>query len=149
MFVYLDDVIVFSRTLDNHLHHLSLMIEQLTKAGFKLKPSKCHFICQEVQYLGHLLALEGIRPNPDCIAAVQDYLVPKCVKEVRQFLGLVSYYRRFMKDFAKTAQLLHSLTQKGTPFCWSSECERAFQLRQKFIELPILMYPDFDKDLCL
>ena len=105
--VYLDDVIVFSRTLDDHLQHLSLVINRLSQAGLKLKPSKCHFISQEVQYLGHILTPQGMQPNPDRIAAVRDYPVPKSVREVRQFLGLASYYRRFIKGFAKTAQPLH------------------------------------------
>ena len=105
--VYLDDVIVFSRTLDDHLQHLSLVINRLSQAGLKLKPFKCHFISQEVQYLGHILTPQGMQPNPDRIAAVRDYPVPKSVREVRQFLGLASYYRRFIKGFAKTAQPLH------------------------------------------
>lgn len=130
--VYLDDVIVFSRTLEDHLHHLSLVIDRLAKAGLKLKPSKCHFISQRVQYLGHLLTPEGIRPNPDRVAAVRDYPAPTSVKGVRQFLGLASYYRRFVKNFARTAQPLHNLTQKGAHFHWSPECEEAFlQLKQR------------------
>ena len=81
--VYLDDVIVFSRTLEDHLHHLSLVIDRLAKAGLKLKPSKCHFISQRVQYLGHLLTPEGICPNPDSVAAIScDYLALTSVKVV-------------------------------------------------------------------
>ena len=148
--VYLDDVIVFSRTLDDHLHHLSLVIDRLAKAGLKLKPSKCHFICQKVQYLGHLLTPDGIRPNPDCVAAVRDYSAPTSVKGVRQFLGLASYYRRFVKNFSRIAQPLHNLTQKGAPFHWSPECGEAFLLlKQRLIESPILMYPDFNRDFIL
>ena len=148
--VYLDDVIIFSKTLDDHLRHLSLVIQRLSDAGLKLKPAKCHFISQEVQYLGHLLTPDGIRPNPDRVAAVKDYPALRSVKEVRQFLGLASYYRRFVKDFARIAQPLHSLTQKGTPFCWSPACEGAFlQLKQRLIESPVLVYPDFGKDFIL
>ena len=118
------------------------MIQRLSDAGLKLKPAKCHFISQEVQYLGHLLTPDGIRPNPDRVAAVKDYPALRSVKEVRQFLGLASYYRRFVKDFARIAQPLHSLTQKGTPFCWSPACEGAFlQLKQRLIESPVLVYP--------
>ena len=82
--VYLDDVIVFSRTLDDHMRHLSLVIDRLAKAGLKLKPSKCHFMSQKVQYLGHLLTPDGIRPNPDRVAAVRDYPALTSVKGVRQ-----------------------------------------------------------------
>lgn len=93
--VYLDDVIVFSQTLDNH------------------------FISQEVQYLGHLLTPDSTRPNPDRVVAVRDYPAPTSVKGVRQFLGLASYYRRFVKNSARVAQPLHNFTQKGAPFHWS------------------------------
>ena len=148
--VYLDDVIVFSWTLDDHLHHLSLVIDRLAGAGLKLKPSKCHFISQRLQYLGHLLTPEGIRPNPDRIAAVRNYPTPTSVKGVRQFLGLASYYRRFVKNFARIAQPLHALTQKGPSFYWSPQCEEAFSLlKRNLTESPILVYPDFDQDFIL
>ena len=148
--VYLDDVLVFSEMFDDHLQHIALVIQRLSKAGLMLKPSKCHFICQEVQYLAHLLSPEGIRPNPERIAAVREYTTPRLVKEVRQFLGLASYYRRFVKGFAKIAQPLHALTQKGAPFVWTPECQVAFtQLQQKLIESPVLEYQDFAKDFTL
>ena len=147
---YLDDVLVFSETFNDHLQHSALVIQRLSEAGLMLKPSKCHFICQEVQYLGHLLSPEGIRPNPERIAAVREYTTPRSVKEVRQFLGLASYYRRFVKGFAKIAQPLHALTQKGAPFVWTPECQEAFtQLQQRLIESPVLEYPDFAKDFTL
>ena len=99
---------------------------------------------------GHLLTPEGIHPNPDRVAAVRNYPTPTSVKEVRQFLGLASYYRRFVKNFARIAQPLHNLTQKGAAFTWSPECEEAFlQLKQRLIESPILMYPNFDQDFIL
>ena len=104
-----------------------------------------------MKYLGHLLIPEGIRPNSDCASAVQDYPVPKCVKEVRQFLGLAPHYRCFMKNFTKIAQQLHSLRRVhclvGPP-----ECEGVLQqLKQKLIESPILryMYIDFNKNFIL
>ena len=99
--VYLDDVIVFSRTLDDHLHHLSLVIDRLAKAGLKLKPSNCHFISKKVQYLGHLLTPDGIRPNPDRVAAVRDYSAPTSVKEARQFLGHNYYASRSLSPQGK------------------------------------------------
>ena len=100
--------------------------------------------------MGHLLTPEGIHPNPDHVAAVHDYLTPTSVKEVRQFLGLASYYRWFVKIFARIGQPLHNLTQKGAAFIWSPECEEAFiQLKRRLIESPILMYPNFDQDFTL
>ena len=103
-----------------------------------------------MQYLGHLLTPDGIRPNPDRVAAVRDYPAPTSVKGVRQFLGLASYYRRFVKNFARIAQPLHNLTQKGTPFHWSRECGEAFLLlKQRLTESQILMYPDFNRDFIL
>ena len=150
MSVYLDDVLVFSETFDDHLQHIALVIQRLSEAGLMLKPSKCHFIYQEMQYLGHLLSPERIRPNPERIAAVREYTTPRSVKEVKQFLGLASYYRRFVKGFAKIAQPLHALTQKGAPFVWTPECKEAFtQLQQRLIESPVLEYPDFAKAFTL
>ena len=145
--VYLNDVIVFSRTLEDHLHHLSLVIDRLAGADLKLKPCKCHFISQRVQYLGHLLTPEGIHPNLDHTAAVR---TPTSVKGVTQFLGLASYYRWFVKNFARIAQSLHALTQKGASFYLSLQCKETFcLLKQNLIESPILMYPDFHRQFIL
>ncbi len=144
--VYLDDILVFSRTFDDHVRHLQLVIERLQSAGLKLKPSKCHFICQTVEYLGHLITPEGIKPNPQRVSAVKEFPRPKSVHEVRQFLGLTSYYRRFVKSFARTAQPLHALTRKGALFEWSENCETAFCfLKQLLLPAPILCYPNFEK----
>ena len=148
--VYLDDVLVFSETFEEHLHHLALVINRLLKAGLKLRPSKCHFICKQVQYLGHLITPSGILPNPGRTDAVRIYPTPQSVKEVRQFLGLASYYRRFVEGFASIAQPLHNLTRKGALFSWDAECEGAFKtLKEKLVEPPVLAYPDFSKSFVL
>ena len=139
--VYLDDVLVFSRTFEDHVTHLKLVIERLQDAGLKLKPSKCHFICQSVEYLGHLITPDGIRPNPQRVSAVSSFPAPTSVHEVRQFLGLTSYYRRFIKNLTKIAQPLHVLTRKGAQFEWSDGCETVTLL----ISAPVLCYPNFDK----
>ena len=123
-----------------------ILATPLHGAGLKLKPSKCHFICQRVEYLGHLITPDGIQPNPQCISAVKDFPTPKSVHEVRQFLGLTSYYRRFIKSFAKTAQPLHALTRKGAQFEWSDQCQAAFDtLKYLLISAPVLLYPNFNK----
>ena len=126
------------------------MIERLTVAGLKLKPSKCHFICQKVEYLGHLITPSGIHPNPNCVKVVQEFPVPQSVRKVRQFLRVASYYHRFIHGFAKTAQPPHALTQKGAPFEWTQSCQNAFQeLKSHLTESPLLAYPDFDKSFIL
>ena len=148
--VYIDDVLVFSRTLEDHLEHLRLVIDCLQQAGLKLKPSKCHFVREEVEYLGHLITPQGLKPNPRLVTAVRDFPVPQNLKQLRQFLGLSSYYRRFIPKFAKIAQPLHGLTRKDTAFDWGTACQEAFEaLKRKLTEAPVLAYPSFDEDFVL
>lgn len=147
---YIDDVLVFSSTFEEHLIHISHVLDRLIQVRLKLKPSKCHFICREVEYLGHLITPHGILPNPRRIVAVREYPIPKSVKEVRQFLGIASYYRRFVQGFAKVAQPLHALTQKGAVFSWTQSCQGAFnKLTNLLVEAPVLVHPDFDKPFTL
>ena len=148
--VYIDDVLVFSHSLEDHLEHLRLVIRCLQEAGLKLNPHKCQFVRQEVEYLGHLITPEGLRPNPRLVAAVKEFPVPQNLKQLRQFLGLASYYRRFVAGFSKVAQPLHRLTRKDAPFEWDPRCQDAFDLlMRKLTEAPVLAYPSFDKDFTL
>ena len=148
--VYIDDVLIFSRTMEEHLDHLRQVLERLKNAGLKLKPSKCHFIRQTVEYLGHVITPQGLMPNQKQVSAVKDFPVPESVTQVRQFLGLMSYYRRFIQQFAKIAFPLHNLTRKDVEFLWTEECQAAFEaLKGKLVEAPILVYPDFDRSFVL
>ena len=148
--VYLDDILVFSETYENHLVHLRQVLERFKAAGLKLKPSKCHFISQTVEYLGHLITPQGISPNPNQVSSIKEFPTPKSLKEVRQFLGLASYYWKFIWSFAKIAHPLHSLTQKDAIFQWSPECQQAFQhLKDALISPPVLTYPNFSKSFTL
>ena len=104
--VYIDNVLVFSRTIDDHLEHLSRVIQRLHGAGLKLKPSKCHFIREEVEYLGHMITPQGLKTNARLIAAVSEFPRPRDLPEVRRFLGLSSYCRRFVPNFSKIASPL-------------------------------------------
>ena len=92
------------------------------EVGLKLKPCKCHFVCELGKHLGHIITPQGIRPNKDRVAPIQDYPVPTSVKEVRQFIGLMSYYGRFIRGFARIAEPLHSLTRKDVLFEWTTRC---------------------------
>ena len=148
--VYLDDVLIFSRTMEEHLVHLQLVLDRIIQAGLKLRPSKCHFVKQEVRYLGHTVTPDGLKPNDDQLLAVKGYPPPQNVKELRRFLGLASYYRRFIKQFAKIAHPLHALTCKGAEFAWTEECQIAFDnLKGKLVTAPVLAFPNFDKSFVL
>ena len=123
---YLDDILIFSTTLEEHLLHLRKVINRLKSVNLKLKPTKCMFARKEVEYLGHIITAEGLRPNLRITEAVQKFPTPDNVQGVRRFLGMASYYRRFISGFAKIAQPLHGLTAKDVPYQWSPECETAF-----------------------
>ena len=148
--VYLDDILVFSKDLNEYLEHLRLVIECLVEVGLKLKPSKCKFAQHELEYLGHVVSREGLRTNPKLTEAVVDFPRPQSVRDVRRFLGLASYYRRFILHFAKISRPLHKLTCKDTRFDWSPECQIAFQeLKQRLSSAPVLAYPNFDAQFVL
>ena len=150
VYVYIDDVLVFSRTLDDHLEHLGRVIRRIQEAGLKLKPSKCHFLRTEVECLGHMITPQGLKTNPALVSAVKEFPTPRNVRETRQFLGLSSYYRRFISSFAKIARPLHQLTKKEAQFIWNEECQTAFKtLKRKLCEAPVLAYPSFDRDFTL
>ena len=144
--VYVDDILVYSSDFDQHLKHLQEIFDRLRKANLKLKPSKCHFAAKEVKYLGHKFTKEGIMVDKEKIASVISYPRPKTQGEVRSYLGLCNYYRKFVKGYAEIARPLNRLLSKDVKFYWSDECERAFsQLKQSLTESPILVFPDFSQ----
>lgn len=149
MSAYIDDII-FSRTLKEHMSHLQLVINRLIEAGLKLNPEKCRFITREDDYLGHVVTPQGLKPSEKHVQAVKELPIPTDVSSVRRFLGLASYYRRFVSSFTKIAKPLHALTRKNTQFKWGSECQVAFDvLKQKLMEAPVLAYPTFDHEVIL
>lgn len=148
-YVYLDDIIIYSDSFEGHLRDIEEIFNRLEAAGLKLKPSKCQFLKPEVKYLGHIVSAEGVRPDPAKVECVQNFPTPTDKTSVRQFLGLLTYYRRHIKNFAETARPLTQLTTKK-PFFWGEEAEEAFQcLKQKLIEAPVLKFPDFSKPFYL
>ena len=147
---YLDDIIVFSSTWEDHLARLREVFERLRHAKLKLGPAKCTFAAKEVSYLGHRVTEEGLLPDPTLLAAIRDIPPPKTATEVRSFLGLAGYYRQYVKGFAAIATPLHALTRKDALFHWSEDCQAAFdQLKVRLTTSPITAFPDFSKEFRL
>ena len=149
--VYLDDIIIFSRTVEEHLERrLVRVLGRLRSAGLKLKPEKCSLFQRSVSFLGHVLSGEGIATDPEKIKTVTEWPVPTSVKEVRSFLGLAGYYRRFVKGYASVAAPLPALTKKDQPFVWTEETQRAFEMLRDALTLPpILAMPNDTGDFVL
>ena len=132
------------------MHHLNLVFENLRSANLTLHPSKCKFATKQVKYLGHYVSKDGLRVNPENTEKIRNCKSPINVKQLRSALGMMGYYRKFVKDYAKIAQPLNNLLKKDTKFQWSEDCENAFNvLKTKLIEAPILRYPEFDKEFIL
>ncbi|ROT61136.1 hypothetical protein C7M84_021124 [Penaeus vannamei] len=141
--VYLDDIIFFGGSFDEELERLEVVLRRLRAANLKLSPKKCLFFQSEVPFLGNIVGRDGVRTYPQKVAAVQDWPVPTCVADVKSFVGLCTYYRRFVKNFAQIASPLHQLTRKGARFEWSAACQVAFDsLKRALVEAPVLLYSD-------
>ena len=148
--VYLDDIIIFSSSLQEHLVRLRAVLERLRDAGLKLKPSKCSLAQTSVKYLGHLFSAAGVVPDPAKIAAVSTWPAPTTVTQVRQFLGFVTYCRRFIQDFAKIATPLYAITKKQATFSWSPDAAKAFRkLIDCLTSHPTLAFPNTDRPFIL
>ena len=145
--VYLDDIICFGDSFDHAMENLTMVIEKLVQAGLKLKPSKCCLFQDKVQFLGHVVSPAGILCDPEKIAIVENWPVPKSLTEVRSFVGLASYYRRFIPCFAELANPLTNLTRKNVPFLWDENCQLAFNaLKDRLVTAPVLAYPSLHPD---
>ena len=152
--IYLDDIIIFSDTKEEHLKRLEAVFQKLITAGLKLKPSKCFFFREEIEYLGHVVSGKGISTNPKKVEAVAKWPTPKTVYDVRSFLGFVGYYRRFIRNFSKIAKPIREVitglenqskrSAKKTFVEWTEAADSAFEhLKKLCISTPILAYPDY------
>lgn len=149
--VYMDDIIIFSSSLTEHIQNLEKVFIALEDANLKIQMDKSEFLQKEVAFLGHIVTRDGIKPNPNKISAVQQYPIPKTPKEVKQFSGLLGYYRKFIKDFARMTKPMTMRLKKGrTINVNDTDYKECFEISKKLLtESPILAYPDFSKQFIL
>ncbi|KAL0557203.1 hypothetical protein IC582_005721 [Cucumis melo] len=141
--VFIDDILIYSKTEAEHEKHLRMVLQTLRDNKLYAKFSKCEFWLKQVSFLGHVVSKAGVSVDPAKIEAVTGWTRPSTVSEVRSFLGLAGYYRRFVENFSRIATPLTQLTRKGAPFIWSKACEDSFQnLKQKLATAPVLTVPD-------
>ena len=147
---YLDDIIIFSKNELDHLKHLEEIFSRLERFGLKMKREKCDFFKRHIQYLGHLITKDGFTPLPEKLESIRNMPRPKSAKEVKQFLGLIGYYRKFVPRFSDLVRSLTNLTRHDVEFKWSEKCEKSFNhLRELLMHHPILRYPDPSKGYTL
>eukprot|EP00253_Pinus_taeda_P016981 PITA_16981 len=145
--IFIDDILVYSCTIEEHQEHLRKVLQTLREHQLYAKLSKCDFFKEEVQYLGHVITKEGIVVDPEKIKAIMDWPVPKDVADVRSFMGLAGYYRRFVEGFSRVAFPITSLQKKRKTFHWTPNCQKSFeQLKHLLTTAPILRIADPDKD---
>lgn len=150
LLVYFDDLIIHSNGFPEHLERLRNVFAGLQFYNLKVKPRKCRFAAERTQYLGHVISAKGIEQDPANVEKVVQQPVPKTVKQVRAFIALASYYRRFVKDFAEIAKPLHNLIKKDSRFKWTPEHQQTFDaLKQALTSPPVLAFPDYDKPFIL
>ena len=149
-FGYFDDILIYSPDVATHLKHLEQIFGRLCEVDLKLKMEKCSFLKKHIQYLGHIVSGDGIRPVPEKLNSIQNMPHPYTSTEVKQFLGLVGYYRKFIQRYADIARPLNALTRKDVEFVWDDICQRSFNLlKAKVSEEPVLVYPDPSKPYVL
>lgn len=150
--VYFDDIFIFSKTFPEHLQHIREVLSRLRQHSLQGKISKCNFVKKDIRFLGHIISSKGIRPDPEKVKSVKEWRVPKSKKDIRRFIGLCSYYRKFIPHFATVAAPLHALqsTSKSVIFQWGPEQQQAFEfLKERLISAPILVSPDWTQSFTL
>ncbi|WVZ76448.1 hypothetical protein U9M48_024424 [Paspalum notatum var. saurae] len=148
--VFIDDILIYSKTEEEHEEHLRLVLQKLREHKLYAKLSKCEFWLDQVPFLGHIVSKGGIMVDPSKICSVMDWKVPEVVKEVRGFLGLAGYYRKFIESFSKITKPMTSLLEKGVPFIWTKERQAVFdELKKRLTTVPVLTLPDLTKSFTM
>jgi len=141
--VFIEDILIYSRTQEEHVEDLGLVLGILREKQLYAKMYKCKFWMDEVQFLGHVISAQGIAVDPAKVEAVVKWESPKSATEIRSFVGLADYYKRFIEGFSKIVVPLTQLTRKDQPFVWTDKCEESFQeLKQRLMSAPVLVIPD-------
>ena len=144
--VFFDDILIYSKTLEEHVEHIRQVFHLLAKDKWLLKRSKCQFARQSIAYLGHVISAEGVATDPSKIQSIHSWPTPTDAKQLRSFLGLAGYYRKFVRHFAILARPLTDLLKKGTMFLWTSVHDGAFtSLKNALVTAPVLALPDFSR----
>jgi hypothetical protein len=145
--VFIDDILIYSKNREEHEEHLRLVLQVLREHQLYAKFSKCDFFQKQIHYLGHVLSKEGVAVDPDKIRSIMEWPTPKDVSDIRSFMGLAGYYRRFIKDFSKIGCPITALQKKGTKFLWTQQCEERFQtLKHLLTHAPVLKIADPEAD---
>lgn len=149
--VYLDDILIFTKTEDEHYKTIEKVLERIKEAGLRINPEKCHLFKQEVKFLGHIINKRGIQTDPGKIEAIKTFDRPKCIKNLRSFLGICNYYRRFIKEYSRKARALEEICGKNKEkLVWTDQCDKAFtEMKAALTEAPILAFPDFRREFIL
>ena len=148
--VYLDDILIFSNTIQEHARRIRMVLDRIREAKFKLNLDKCTFAAREVAYLGHLVSANGVSPDVSKVEAIKSFPLPRTVRDVRAFLGLAGYYRSFIPNFAALSKPLTLLTRKDFKFCWSEPQQTSFDaLKEALTSESVLAHPEFDKPFIL
>ena len=143
---YIDDILTHSKSFDQHLEELEKIFICLRKENLKVITKKCRISFQETKFLGFVISKDGLKADPDKVQSVKEYPRPQRPKDIKKFLGLASYYRKFIKNFAVIAEPLNNLTRKAVKFEWTTKCEEALnKLKDALISPPVLIFPDFSK----
>ncbi|CAI6362171.1 unnamed protein product [Macrosiphum euphorbiae] len=145
---YIDDILIFSKSFKQHVQHIEYLLRTMKEEGFRLKMEKCNFAKNSLKYLGHIIEKNSITPLKDNLKAIKEFKEPKNKKNIRQFLGKINFYYKYIENAAKQLEPLHNLLRKDVKFCWKAECEKAFIGMKKYLcSSPILSIYSQDKEV--
>jgi hypothetical protein len=148
--VYIDDILIYSKTFEEHMKHIKAVLERLKEAGIKIKTSKCEVACQETTFLGYKVGEFGVSLMEDRVEKVRNYPKPTTIKQLRTFIGFANYYRHFIDRYADIIDPLNKMALNKASFVWTPKSEQAFEeLKRKLTSSPILSFPDFSKEFIL